>query len=246
MDEISKIFLIVKSSGLYHKPYWCILRSLITNLAERFSLAMGHIETFRRIRMIKRLSNSCTVLLAGIVFVFSMTAASAAEYVIDGKTGGMHASIHFKASHIGISSIWGRFNNIEGTFTYDKDNISASKIEITIDPASVDTNHAARDDHLRTSDYIDVQAFPEIKFVSTSFEEIGEGMATVTGTFTLHGVSKEISFDIHRTGEGDTYLGDYRVGFEGTLVLALEDYDISLAPAPSQLELVVAIEGVRQ
>lgn len=177
-----------------------------------------------------------------VLFFAISGAASAAEYVIDGAGAGMHTSIHFKASHIGISSLWGRFNDISGTFTYDAGNIGASSIQVDIETASIDTNHEARDTHLSTSDYLEVATFPTARFVSTSVEDLGSGRVRVNGDFTLHGVTKAITFDAVRTGEGETPFGDYRVGFEGELVLNTGDYGINAGP----VTLVLAIEGIRQ
>ena len=171
--------------------------------------------------------------------------ANAAEYVIDGTGGGMHTSVNFRASHLGISSLWGRFNDIKGHFTYDPANVAASSIMVDINPASIDTNLEARDEHLKTSDYLDVQKFPSVSFVSTAIADKGDGKFAVTGNFTLHGVTKEITFNAVRTGEGETLFGDYRAGFEGEVVLDLADYGIKLAPK-SELSLWLAIEGVRQ
>lgn len=168
--------------------------------------------------------------------------AHADDYIIDGTGGGMHSSIHFKASHVGISSLWGRFNEVSGTFTYDADDIGASTIAVNINPGSIDTNHDARDTHLSTSDYLYVDNFPTASFTSTSVEDLGNGRVHVNGTFTLHGVTKDVSFEAVRTGEGETPFGDYRVGFEGELVLETGDYGINAGP----VELVLAIEGVRQ
>jgi polyisoprenoid-binding protein YceI len=170
---------------------------------------------------------------------------AAADYVIDGSGAGMHASVNFKAGHVGISSLWGRFNDVTGRFSYDKDNVEASRIEVVIDPASIDTNHPARDEHLRTSDYLDVQKYPESSFVSTAIEKTGEGEYRITGDFTLHGVTREITIDARRTGEGETVFGDYRVGFEGQARIDLADWGINVMPS-SQLDLFLAIEGVRQ
>ena len=99
-----------------------------------------------------------------VLFTASLSTAFADDYVIDGTGAGMHSSITFKASHMGISSLWGRFNNITGTMSYDADNIAASTIAVNIDPASIDTNHEARDTHLRTSDYLNVEAQPSASF----------------------------------------------------------------------------------
>jgi polyisoprenoid-binding protein YceI len=171
--------------------------------------------------------------------------ANAAEYVIDGTGAGMHTSVNFRASHLGISSLWGRFNDITGHFTYDPANVAASSIMVDIDPASLDTNHEARDTHLKTSDYLDVEKYPDAGFVSTAITDQGDGKFGVTGNFTLHGVTKEISFDAVQTGAGESPFGDYRAGFESELVIDLADYGINVAPK-SELSLWLAIEGVRQ
>jgi polyisoprenoid-binding protein YceI len=182
------------------------------------------------------------ITLAAALLVCPVLSVLADDYVIDGSGAGMHSSIGFKASHIGISSLWGRFNNITGHFIYDADDIEASKIMVNIDPASIDSNHQARDEHLRTSDFLDVESHPIASFESSSVEDLGEGRIRVNGTFSLHGMTRDISFDAVRTGEGETPFGDYRVGFEGELVLDTSDYGINAGP----VELVLAIEGVRQ
>jgi polyisoprenoid-binding protein YceI len=167
-----------------------------------------------------------------------------AEYVIDGSNGGMHSSVQFKASHVGISSLWGRFNTVTGHFTYDADDIAGTSIEVIIDTASIDTNHEARDIHLASADYLDAATYPEAKFVGTAFVENGNGSFTVTGNFSIHGQTKEMVLDIVSTGEGETPFGDYRVGFEGTAMMDLADYGIQ--PIPTQIDLIFAIEGIRQ
>ena len=169
-------------------------------------------------------------------------AAGAAEYVIDGSGGGMHTSVNFRASHLGISSLWGRFNDVSGRFTYDAGDVSAAQLSVVIDPASLDTNHLERDTHLRSSDYVDVAAFPEAGFVSTMIHDLGDGKMHITGNFTLHGVTREIAFEAVRTGEGETQFGDYRVGFEGQTTLDTAEYGIN----GGMLTLFLAIEGIRQ
>ncbi len=181
-----------------------------------------------------------TALLTLILVIPAIVNAD--EFVIDGSGAGMHTSIQFKASHIGISSLWGRFNEITGRFSYDADDIGASTIEVNINPASIDSNHGARDDHLRTGDFLDVERFPAASFTSTSVTDLGDGRIQVNGSFTLHGVTNDISFEAVRTGEGATPFGDYRVGFEGELTLNTGDYGINAGT----VELILAIEGIRQ
>ncbi len=168
------------------------------------------------------------------------------DYVIDKK--GMHASIQFKISHLGFSWIYGRFNDFEGEFTFDKQNPAASKVSVTINTASIDSNHAERDKHLRGDEFLDVEKFPQAKFVSTSFDLDKDGNGVLKGDFTLHGVTKPISIDVKYIGEGKDPWGGYRVGFEGTTRFALADYDITkfLGPYSKEVELILVIEGIRK
>jgi polyisoprenoid-binding protein YceI len=185
---------------------------------------------------------------AGLVLVLAAGAAGslqAAEYVIDGTDAGMHASVNFQASHMGISHLWGRFNDITGSFSYDAANPGASSITVRIDPASIDTNHAERDAHLSSPDFLNVAAFPEAGFTSTAISELGNGRFQVTGDFTLHGVTREISFEAVRTGEGESPFGDYRVGFAAQFELDMREWGINLGPN-STLLFNLAIEGIRR
>ncbi len=170
----------------------------------------------------------------------------AADYVIDKQ--GMHASIKFKISHLGFSWVWGRFNDFEGDFTFDKNNPSASKISVMINPASVDSNHAERDKHLRSEDFLDVDKFPEARFVSTSFEMNENGSGVLKGDFTLRDVTRPITIEVIKIGEGNDPWGGYRAGFEGKTRIALADYGIlkDLGPTAREMDLFFVIEGVRK
>ena len=172
--------------------------------------------------------------------------ATADDYVIDNK--GMHASIQFKISHLGYSWLWGRFNDFNGSFSYDKNKPETSTIEVIINPGSVDSNHAERDKHLRGKKFLDVEKYPQAKFVSTSFTQNEDGTGILKGDFTLHGVTKPITINVMYIGEGKDPWGGYRIGFEGTSKIALADFGIikNLGPASKELDLIFAIEGVRK
>lgn len=191
--------------------------------------------------------NKLKLMLLATVSSFCMIGtASAADYTIDTK--GAHASVNFKIKHLGYSWLTGRFNRFEGTFSYDKDKVSQSKISVTIDTTSIDTNHAEREKHLKSNKYGDFLKFAEAKFVSTSIVDNGNDTMTMKGDFTLHGVTKNISLNIVKIGEGDDPWGGYRVGFEGTTTITLKDfgYTFNLGPASQQVEITLNIEGVRQ
>lgn len=172
--------------------------------------------------------------------------AHAADYVID--TEGAHASIQFKISHLGFSWLKGRFNDFEGDFSYDADNPEASEITVTIDTASIDSNHADRDAHLRSADFLDVEQFPQARFVSTDFIPHDDGEATLEGELTLRGITRDIAIDVEKIGEGEDPWGNYRVGFSGETEFRLEDYgiDYELGPASEVVYLELEVEGIQQ
>lgn len=172
--------------------------------------------------------------------------ASAADYVID--TQGAHAFIQFKISHLGYSWLLGRFNDFSGSFSYDEKNPNAAKVEVLIKTASLDSNHAERDKHLRGSDFFDVDKYPEARFVSTAFKDKGDGTAVLTGNLTLKGVTKPVTIDVKHVGHGTDPWGGYRRGFEGKTTLTLKDFgiDYDLGPAARTAELFLSVEGIRK
>lgn len=172
--------------------------------------------------------------------------AQAATYDIDTK--GAHAFVQFKIKHLGYSWLLGRFNTFDGQFEYDAKAPEKSSITVEIETASIDSNHAERDKHLKGSDFLNVSKFPKSTFKSTSFKAISDTEAEVTGDFTLHGVTKSITFPVTKLGEGKDPWGGYRVGFEGKTTLKLSDYGITynLGPASTHVEIGLFIEGIRQ
>ncbi len=186
--------------------------------------------------------------LAASTSVVLLTAlpATAADYVIDTKNA--HASITFRIKHLGFSWLTGRFDRFSGTFSFDDKNPDASKVKVEIDTASVDTNHAERDKHLRAADLLDTDGFPSATFESTSVKSEGSDKAKITGKLTLHGITKEITIDAARIGGGKDPWGGYRDGFTGTTELTLADFGINrdLGPAAKTIELTLNVEGIRQ
>ncbi|NVK44163.1 MAG: YceI family protein [Oceanospirillaceae bacterium] len=188
-------------------------------------------------------------LIKGLV-LGGMVAASAplyaADYAIDTK--GAHASVTFRINHLGFSYVTGRFEDFNGTFSYDAENPNASSVSVEIDPASVDTNHAERDKHLKSADFFDVSQHPSVTFASTSYTTNGDGTGVLKGDLTLRGVTKPVEIDVKHIGEGQDPWGGYRAGFHGTAELKLKDFGIeyNLGPAAEVVYLDLNVEGVRQ
>ncbi len=194
----------------------------------------------------KALIHSTVVSAAMAAAIFTGTVAQAADYVIDTK--GAHASVQFRIKHLGYSWLTGRFNTFNGKFAYDPKAPEKSSINVSIKTATIDSNHAKRDKHLRSKDFLNVSEFPSSTFKSTKFDFKNETEATVTGDFTLRGVTKSISFPVTKVGEGKDPWGGYRVGFEGMTTLKLADYGITynLGPASEFVEISLFVEGVQQ
>ncbi|MDH1339562.1 YceI family protein [Ectopseudomonas oleovorans] len=190
------------------------------------------------------LKNALAALVLGSALIGGQ--AMAADYAIDKQ--GQHAFVNFKISHLGYSWLYGTFKDFDGTFSYDAANPEASKVNVTLKTASVDTNHAERDKHLRSADFLNVSKHDTATFESTSVKSTGEGTADVTGNLTLNGVTKPVVIAAKFIGEGQDPWGGYRAGFEGTTTLKLKDFDIAmdLGPASETVELIISIEGIRK
>ncbi|MFW6345788.1 MAG: YceI family protein [Halomonas sp.] len=173
--------------------------------------------------------------------------AQADDYVID--TEGQHAFVQFKINHLGYSYILGSFEEFEGSFHYDPEDLEASSAEVEVQVDSLNTNHAERDKHFLSDDFLDAAEYPTATFESTGFEPKGDDEGVLTGDLSLHGETREIEMPVTLMGEGEDPWGGYRAGFEGSTTLSLADFGIDMSDFPEvmhELELYVTFEGVRQ
>lgn len=173
--------------------------------------------------------------------------ALADNYTIDTK--GAHASINFSIQHLGYSVLTGRFDTFAGDFSYDPAKLEASKVSVTIDTNSVNSNHAERDKHLRSKDFLNVEKFPQAKFVSKKVVVGADKTSfSLVGDFTLNGVTKSITIATKKIGEGKDPWGGYRAGFQGTTELKLKDFNVQmdLGPASQVVKLELNVEGLKK
>jgi len=161
---------------------------------------------------------------------------------------GAHQFITFKMSHLGYSWLYGRFNDFDGEFVYDAENPENSTVTVTIDTASVDSNHAERDKHLRSKDFLHVSEVPQATFKSKRVVVDDDGEADIIGDFTLRGVTREITLEAEMLGHGEDPWGGYRMGFEAETEFRLKDFGIpmDLGEASETVEIKISIEGIRQ
>jgi polyisoprenoid-binding protein YceI len=164
-----------------------------------------------------------------------------------------HSAIHFWARHMVISKVHGRFARWSGAIALDPQDLTRSSVEVRIDAASIDTQVADRDAHLRSPDFLDVAKHPEITFVSRRVENGGDGLRIV-GELTLHGVTREVTLQAEFAGTGKDPWGNERAGFSARATLDRRDYGLVWNAAletggvlvGEKVELTIELEAVKQ
>jgi polyisoprenoid-binding protein YceI len=176
--------------------------------------------------------------------------AMAADYTIDKE--GQHAFVDFTISHLGYSEIHGTFKDWKGTFSWEAAKPEDTKIDVTLNTASVFTNQAERDKHISSDAFLDVAKYPTATFKSTSVKATGKDAAghltaDVTGDLTIHGTTKPVVIKATFNGEGKDPWGGYRAGFNGTTTINRQDFAkmMDLGPQSNELTLNFSFEGVK-
>ena len=193
----------------------------------------------------KHLLLTLPLLLATVVVLAprSESQGKTTDYQIDPG----HSFVVFKIKHLDVAWTWGRFNKIAGSLKV-ADGVAGSSVDVTVETASVDTNDAKRDAHLKNADFFSAKEFPQITFKSKSWTKSGDGY-DVTGDLTLHGVTKSVTVKVTKTGgEVKDPWGFLRVGFEGSLQIKRSDFGMKkmLNMVGDDVWLMISIEGMRK
>jgi polyisoprenoid-binding protein YceI len=163
--------------------------------------------------------------------VFAAAMLLAIPYIAVASTWNIdpdHSNLGFKIKHLMVSNVKGNFEKYSGTVEINDKDITKSKVEVTIDTSSVNTNVKKRDDHLRSADFFDVAKYPTMAFVSKKVAVAGQDKLKVTGDFTLHGVTKEVVLDLEGpTGESKDPWGNIRKGATATTKINRKDYGLT-------------------
>lgn len=160
----------------------------------------------------------------------------------------VHSSVLFKVRHLGVADFYGRFNEISGTVNFDKASPAKSSITAEVKVESVDTHNEKRNQHLKSPDFFNAKEFPVISFKSTKVEPAGADAFKVTGDFTLHGVTKSITFTFHKGGEGKGMQGEVRSGGGGEITIKRSDYGMNfmMNGLGDEIGIILSLEGVKQ
>jgi polyisoprenoid-binding protein YceI len=127
-----------------------------------------------------------------------------------------HAEVGFAVRHLMISTVRGRFGAVEGTVTIDENTPANSKVDITIDVASIDTRQEMRDNHLRSADFFDAENQPKIRFVSKTIDGDIDGEFKVVGDLTIRGNTREVTLNASLEGRGRDPWGNDRAGYQAS------------------------------
>jgi len=174
----------------------------------------------------------------------------AENYLVDKS----HASLIFGVSHFGYSYTYGRFSfDEQSNFVWDKANPAASKFQLVIPVASIDSDDQKRDDHLRNADFFNAKQFPRIIFQSTSVRPSQQNNSEgnkydVVGNLTMHGVTKEVILPVIKMGEGLGPYGKYRSGFSCQTTIKRSDFGMTnmIPSIGDEVAITVSFEGIRQ
>ena len=139
-----------------------------------------------------------------------------------------HSHAEFKVKHMMISNVKGTFSGLTGDLTEHLTDSTLSFIEATVDVSTLITHDAQRDGHLKSADFFDVEKYPTMSFKSTQVRPDGDGGYKVTGDFTLHGVTKQVTFNVEGpSAPTKDPWGNTRIGLTATTKINRKDYGLN-------------------
>lgn len=165
-----------------------------------------------------------------------------------------HSNVDFSVKHLVISTVRGHFRDFDATVYLDESNPENSTVSATIDVASIDTNEAARDEHLRSDDFFNAAEFPKLTFASTSVEQLGPTKFKVTGNLTVRDVTREVVLDGNFEGRIQDPWGNERAAFEADTEISRKDFNVRWnqmletggAVVSDKVKIHLYIEAVKQ
>jgi polyisoprenoid-binding protein YceI len=164
-----------------------------------------------------------------------------------------HSEVVFQVRHL-VTRVRGRFSDFAGTIRFDELNPAAGSVSFTVDAASIDTNSADRDAHLRSEDFFFVEQFPALTFVSSGVSKRSGDAYDVRGTLTIRGVAKEITLPVEFLGAAKDPWGQSRIGFEAETTVNRKDFGLTWNAAletggflvGDEVKITLSIQAVAQ
>ncbi len=163
--------------------------------------------------------------LSSLLFLllFSLSSVSAQTTWKLDKT---HSGLDFNVRYMMLTDVRGTYTDYDAILIQENDDFSGSRLEVTINSATINTHNADRDNHLRSADFFDVENHPEIKFVSTSFDKVGDNRYKVEGNLTIRDVTKPVVLDTEYVGTVDNPRGGKRAAFKAMTTINRDDFGV--------------------
>ena len=182
-------------------------------------------------------------LAVALISGFVVSANAADTFKLDA----VHSFVLFSVQHLGIANTFGRFNDISGTVVFDKDDPSKSSVELSVPVQSLDTHNSIRDRSLKSPDFFDVKKFPTMTFRSTKVEASGDTLK-VSGDLTIHGVTKPLTVDFKKGGEGKGVFGEMRGGGETHFTIKRSDFGMNFEQGAvgDEVDIILSLEGIKK
>jgi polyisoprenoid-binding protein YceI len=165
-----------------------------------------------------------------------------------------HSSVNFHVRHLMVSKVHGRFQKWGGSLVIDEGDITKSRVDVTIDAGSIDTKEDKRDAHLRSADFFDAEAFPQLTFKSTAVTKISDEELEVTGDLTIRGQTKPITLKVESNGQVKDPWGGTRTGFSAKATISRKEFGLHWnalletggVVVGDKIEISLEIEAVKQ
>lgn len=194
--------------------------------------------------MTKNMALTALAISSSLAFSQAALADLEAYRIDDG-----HSFANWSIRHV-VSKTSGTFSDITGKILIDRNDLTKSSIEAKINVLSVNSSHPKRDEHIQKEEYLDSARFSEMTFVSSKIVAKNTTEGEVTGTLTLHGVAKQMTFPFKVLGFGQDPWGGSRMGLEAHTGLKASDFGFAWplkpnAPVGDDIEITLLIEGVK-
>jgi len=185
--------------------------------------------------------------LSRLILVVLFSSLGLTAYADTYKVDPVHSSVVFSAKHFGVTDFYGHFNTITDTVSFDAADPSKNSVELSVTVESIDTHNDKRNQDLKGPDFFNAQQYPTLSFKSTKVEGGGDSYK-VTGDLTIHGVTKPITIDFKKGGEGKGGKGEVRGGGETRFTIKRSDYDMKymVGAVGDEVNLIIGLEGIKQ
>ncbi|MEM1075089.1 MAG: YceI family protein [Pseudomonadota bacterium] len=202
---------------------------------------MTHFE-FWLVHRFRISAAACAMVLVG-----STAHADMATYDIDPD----HQAVAFTIMHAGYAKTLGRFAQVEGSFAYNNETLELSDVSVTIQTASVETWHEARDKHVRSDDFLAAETHPQITFVATGSEPASQTTGTVTGNLTIRGVTQPVTLDVtlNQMADYPCCHGKETLGISATAQILRSDFGSTYALpvfVGDEVDIMLEFEAIRR